>query len=113
MNRLVVVASAVAALACSAGTLAAQAPDGAQLYTRNCVACHGATGVPNAAMVRSMGAIPNFSDAGVMGAIADSTLVNVVTNGKGRSMPAYKTRLTADQIRAVIAHVRTLSRRPS
>lgn len=113
MSRMFVVATAVAALAFHAGTLAAQAPDGAQLYTRNCVTCHGATGVPNAAMVRSLGAIPDFSDARTMGAIADSTLVNAVANGKGRGMPAYKTRLTAEQIRAIVAHVRTLGRRPS
>ena len=113
MNRLVVITTAVAALAFGAGKLAAQAPDGAALYTRNCVACHGATGVPNPAMVRSLGAIPDLSDARAMAAKADSSLISAVANGVGRKMPAYGTRLTGEQIRAIVTQVRTLSRRPS
>jgi mono/diheme cytochrome c family protein len=112
MKRMGSLAAAGLALVLGAATLHAQAApaaDGAQLFARSCASCHGAAGVPNPAMVRSLGAIPDFSDAHVMGALADSTMVNVVTNGKGRSMPAYKTRLTPDQVRAVVAYVRTLS----
>ena len=112
MKRSISIAAVGLALALGASTLQAQAapaPDGAQLFARNCSSCHGANGVPNPAMVHSLGAIPDFTSAQTMGALADSTLVNVVTNGKGRTMPAYKTRLNPDQVRAVVAYVRTLS----
>lgn len=116
MNRTKpVVVAALVAVALAARPLGAQtpAPDGAQLYARNCASCHGATGVPNPAMVRSLGAMPDFSDARVMGELADSMLTNVITSGKGRGMPAYRTRLAPEQVRAIVAHVRTLSRRPA
>jgi mono/diheme cytochrome c family protein len=98
------------ALALGAGLLLAQqAPDGAQLYTRNCASCHGAAGVPNATMVRTLGAIPDLT-AAAMASVADSTLINTVTSGKNK-MPAYRTRLTPEQVRAVVTYVRTLSHR--
>jgi mono/diheme cytochrome c family protein len=103
----------IVAVTLAASPVAAQtpaAPDGAQLYTRNCASCHGATGAPSAAMLRSMPALPDFSNARTMAALADSTLVNVITNGKGRAMPAYRTRLTPEQVRLIVAHLRTLSR---
>jgi len=112
MKRIISIAAVAVALALGASTLRAQAapaPDGAQLFAHNCSSCHGAAGVPNPAMVHSLGAMPDFTNAQAMGALADSTLVNVVTNGKGRAMPAYKTRLNPDQVRAVVAYIRTLS----
>lgn len=110
-NTVLAVAGLVA-LALAAATADAQtpAPDGAQLYARNCASCHGATGAPSAAMLRSMPALPDLSNPRTMAALADSTLVNVVTNGKGRAMPAYRTRLTPEQVRLIVAHMRTLSR---
>lgn len=106
-------AATVTALALAGRALPAQAPpaDAAQQYTRMCASCHGATGVPVPAMVRSLGAIPDFTDARAMGAQADSTLVNAITAGKGR-MPAYRTRMTPEQTRAMVTYLRTLSRRP-
>jgi mono/diheme cytochrome c family protein len=108
------VMAGLVALTLAAGTLGAQtpaaAPDGAALYARNCASCHGATGAPSAAMQRSMPALPDFSNARTMAALADTTAVNIVTNGKGRTMPAYRTRLTPEQVRAIVAYMRTLSR---
>ena len=112
MKRIVSIAAVAAALVIGASSLRAQAapaPDGAQLFARNCSSCHGAAGVPNPAMVRSLGAIPDFTDARAMAAVADTTMTNVVTNGKGRTMPAYKTRLTPEQVHAIVTYVRSLS----
>jgi cytochrome c oxidase cbb3-type subunit 3 len=107
------VALGILALVGAGASQAQQAADGAQLYARNCASCHGASGVPNPAMVRSLGAMPDLSDARVLAALADTTIANAITAGKGRGMPAYRGRLTAEQIQAVIAYVRTLNRRPS
>lgn len=102
-------------LAMAAGTarLAAQQPtDAAALYARQCASCHGATGAPNPAMVRSLGTIPDFTDARGMAAQPDSVLQAAIAGGKGRNMPAYRSRLSAEQIRALVTYVKTLSRRP-
>jgi len=114
MKRIASIAAAVVALALgAAATAQAQqaqaAPDAAALWARNCASCHGTAGVPNPAMVRSMGAIPDFSDAHTVAGLADSTMVNVITNGKGRTMPAYRTRLTPEQVRALVTYVKSLS----
>ena len=112
MKRMAILVVAGLALSLGASVLQAQAaaaPDGAQLYARNCASCHGANGVPNPAMVTRLGAIPDFTSAQVMGALADSTLIGAVTNGKGRTMPAYRTRMTPEQVRAVVTYVKTLS----
>ena len=109
MRSLLVAGLALTLGATALQAQAAAAPDGATLFARNCASCHGANGVPNPAMVSRLGAIPDFTDARVMGAIADTTLFNVVTNGKGRTMPAYRTRLTPDQVHLVVAYVKTLS----
>lgn len=114
MNGRLVGATAMLAIAALTSPLASQQPtEPAAVYARQCASCHGATGAPNPAMVRSLGAMPDFSDARVMAAFPDSVLIAVVTAGKGRSMPAYRTRLTPDQVRALVAYVRTLSRPPS
>jgi cytochrome c6 len=54
-----------------------------------------------------MGAIP-FNSAALIKA-SDADLIAATTNGKGK-MPAYKAQLTAPQIAAAIAYVRTLQK---
>lgn len=110
-GKMVVTMAVLALLAPFGAVRAQQTTDAAQLYARNCASCHGANGAPNPVMARSLGAIPDFTDPRVVVALPDSVLINAVTAGKGRNMPAYRGRLTADQIRALVAHVRTLSRR--
>lgn len=112
MRRNVVMTLALGSLAAMAGAARAQQPiDAAQLFARNCASCHGTAGAPNPAMVRSLGPIPDFTDPRALASTPDSVLINAVTAGKGRNMPRYQGRLTADQIRALVAYVKTLARR--
>jgi mono/diheme cytochrome c family protein len=105
MNVKVMIFSAVLALA-SAATLQAQQPaDGAAVYAKTCASCHGPRGTPSPAM-----AIPDLASAPAMASVTDSLLRLAVVEGKGRMMPAYKGRLTPEQIQAVVAYIRTLSR---
>lgn len=113
MDTKVAVTSILVALATLAGSAAAQQPtDVAQLYARTCASCHGANGTPSPQMVQAMGAIPDFADRRAIAARPDSVLRAVITSGKGRLMPAYRTRLTPEQIQALVGYIRTLSRRP-
>lgn len=93
----------------SAGAVRAQQPaDAASTYAKTCASCHGAKGTPSPSMAHSMG-IPDFA-AATMASIPDSVLKNVVSAGKGRMMPSYKTRFTAEQIAQLVTYIRTFSR---
>ena len=108
MRTRIAIAAVVVAVFAGASRLSAQqaAETPAQLYTRSCVACHGATGVPAPAMATSMG-VPNFTDAHGVGAKPDSVLATSIRAGKGK-MPAYGTRLSADQIRHLVTYIKAM-----
>lgn len=94
----------------AAATLSAQQPnDAASLFSKTCASCHGATGTPSAAMKTSMG-VPDLAVAATLASVPDSVLRATVANGKGRMMPSYKTRLTPEQIAALVGYIRTLSK---
>lgn len=108
MNTKVMILCVLLGLA-SAGAARAQQPaDAASLYTKNCASCHGAKGTPAPSMVQSMH-VPDFA-AATLASIPDSALKNTVANGKGRMMPPYKARLTAEQITSLVTYIRTFSR---
>jgi len=91
----------------SAGALSAQQPtDAASLFAKTCASCHGAKGTPAPAMVHAMPGLPDFA-ATSMASVPDSVLTNAIANGKGRLMQAYKSRLTTEQIAALVAYIRT------
>jgi mono/diheme cytochrome c family protein len=111
--KRVVVCGMLAMVAGTASVAAQQPTDAAALYARQCASCHGAAGTPNPAMARSLGTIPDFTDARGVAAQPDSVLQAAIAGGKGRNMPAYRSRLTADQIRALVTYMKSLSRRPA
>ena len=83
----------------SPSVVATTSLDGKELYTTNCVKCHGADG-----------------KAGVMGAAdlsalqADNaSIINTIKNGKN-SMPAYGANLSDAQIKALSDYVATLKK---
>ena len=109
MTAKVLVATA-ALLVAIAGALATQQPvNAASVFTRSCAQCHGAKGAPSPAMVSSM-KVPDFSNPATLASLSDSVLRATVTNGKGRFMQAFKGRLKPEEIDALVAYVRTLSR---
>jgi mono/diheme cytochrome c family protein len=71
-------------------------------YTAKCAGCHGADGSKS-----MMGAKP-LSGADVQG-MSDADLNAAITNGKGK-MPAYKGKLTDDQIKDLVKYVRSLKK---
>lgn len=79
----------------------AVAEDAAALYKSKCQMCHGPDGKGSAAG-QKMGAKP-FSEVKA----SDKELVEITKNGKGK-MPAYKDKLTDDQINDLVKYVRTL-----
>jgi mono/diheme cytochrome c family protein len=91
----------------TAGALRAQQPvDAPSLFAKTCASCHGAKGTPAAAMAHAMPGLPDFAAAS-MAAVPDSVLSGAIANGKGRIMQAYKSRLSAAQITALVQYIRT------
>ena len=87
-------------------TTAGQAQDtGAATYKAKCEHCHGADGMSHT-FAGKMTHAANLRDPKVTGA-ADEDLIAVVTNGR-KKMPAYKGKLTDDQIKNVVGYVRTI-----
>jgi mono/diheme cytochrome c family protein len=82
-----------------------QAQDAASLFKSKCAGCHGADGT-GSAMGKKMGA-HDFTSADVQG-MTDAQLTDIITNGKGK-MPKYGS-LTPDQIKGLVAYIRTLKK---
>jgi len=68
--------------------------DGAATFTAKCKMCHGAAGEKN------------FTD---VASKSEADLVKITTDGKGK-MPAYKGKLSDDDIKAVVAYIKTLKK---
>ena len=77
--------------------------DGAALYKSKCAMCHGADGVAKKMAEPSR----NLNDAKFQAEMSKDAIVKVISEGKGK-MKGMKEKLTAEQIEAVSAHVKTL-----
>jgi mono/diheme cytochrome c family protein len=86
--------------------LAAQ--DAAALYKTKCQSCHAADGSGDTPMGKKLAA-HDFRSPDVQ-KLSDADLIAVVTNGKNK-MPAYKDKLTDDQIKQLVAYVRELGKK--
>jgi mono/diheme cytochrome c family protein len=99
-----------AAHAASAESIAS----GAALYKRQCVMCHGATGVGDGPAAKSMkGKLPSLMDKAVMAKLTDAQIHEAVTAGKKTqvgNMPALGKRLKPEEITDIVHYVRTLSK---
>ena len=90
---------------------------GAVIYKANCVACHGPTGEPDAALAQSLGVTPaNFSDSLFNSREPLSDWKVVVTEGGpalgfSDKMPAFGATLSEGDIVAVLAYIKTLAGR--
>jgi cbb3-type cytochrome c oxidase subunit III len=83
---------------------AAPPPDGTAIYKQHCAMCHGADGKGFAAIKT-----PDFTDPKWQASTKDKEIVEVIKNGKkGTPMPAFSKKLKDDEMRAVVAYIRSL-----
>lgn len=87
---------------------AVRADDGAATFKAKCVMCHGADGAGTTPVGKSM-KIRDLGSAEVQ-AQTDAQLSGIVTNGKNK-MPAYKGKLTDDQIKGLVAYIRQFAKK--
>jgi mono/diheme cytochrome c family protein len=108
---------AVAALtvhAMAQPSAAGNTANGRDLYLRYCSGCHGEDGRGEAKTFRPN--VGNLAVKELMDELSDEYLFTVIQKGgaavgKNAAMPAWSARLGDDEIRDVVAFVRTLARR--
>jgi mono/diheme cytochrome c family protein len=93
-------------LTCSRSARAAD--DAASLYKTKCAACHAADGSGNTPTGKAM-STPDLRSADAQKQ-TDAQLIDATANGKGKKMPAYKGKLTDDQIKQLVGYIRELAK---
>lgn len=96
----------VAALFLIAVPLPAQ--DAAALYKTKCAACHGPDGKAETAIGKA-NKLRDLGSAEVQKQ-SDDELSAIMTNGKGK-MPAYGKSLKPEQVKELVAYIRTLAKK--
>jgi cytochrome c6 len=102
MRKIGLALAAVAALVLVAAPVTA-GEDGAALYKSKCAMCHGADGVAKKMAEPSR----SFNDPKFQEAVSKDDVAKVVSDGKGK-MKGLKDKLSAEQIAAVAAHVKSM-----
>ncbi len=85
------------------------AQDAPALYKSKCAACHAADGSGNVPTGKTLGVTDLTS--GDVQKQTDAQLTDSITNGKGKKMPAYKGKLTDDQIKGLVGYLRELAKK--
>ncbi len=95
----------------SGGGSSANLERGASLYKSKCGSCHGKSGEGSAMMAKVFKATPealNLADAATA-ARPDAELISTTKNGKNK-MPAYKGKLSDEEIGDLIGFIRSLKK---
>lgn len=85
----------------AAGTAAEPSSGGAEVYANHCTRCHGADGKARTAKGKQVGAVDLTSSEWTPNEARDT---RIISKGKG-SMPAFKSKLTADEITSVARYI--------
>lgn len=80
---------------------------GADTYKVRCAMCHGDDGTANTPAGKAFKAA-SFSDPAIV-KISDADRLAIVKKGKGK-MPPFGDKLTDEQIKSVLAYIRTLQK---
>jgi high-affinity iron transporter len=88
--------------------------NGAALYKRQCVMCHGTAGLGDGPAAKSMkGKLPSLAAKATMAKLTDAQIHDAITNGKKTevgNMPALGKRLKPEEITDIVNYVRTLAK---
>lgn len=103
-SRILALAAVSLALASPAAT---RAEDAAKIYGKTCALCHGPEGKPNETFAK-MG-VRSFKDQEWQKATSDAQIEKSIREGKkGTLMASFEKQLSADEIKALVAHIRKL-----
>jgi mono/diheme cytochrome c family protein len=88
-------------------SVSALAENAAEIYKTRCWACHGATGAGDTMLGRNLKLRPLGSDE--VQKQSDDELATIIAKGRNR-MPAFEHKLTKDQIRDLVRHIRSVKK---
>ena len=112
VRRTNLAAASVLAATFLAAPAHAADPDAAKIYAKTCALCHGPEGQPNEAFAK-MG-VRSFKDPEWQKATPDAQLEKAIREGKkGTLMASFEKQFTAEEIKALVAHVRKLGAAPA
>jgi mono/diheme cytochrome c family protein len=83
--------------------------DAANVYKAKCSVCHAPDGSGNVAMGKQLGA-KDLRSAETQKQ-TEAQLADSIANGVGKKMPAYKGKLTDDQIKALAGYILSLGKK--
>jgi len=86
---------------------AAAEPDAAKIFTKTCALCHGPEGQPNESFAKL--GVRSFKDHEWQKATPDTQIDKSIREGKkGTLMASFEKQLSAEEIKALVAHIRKL-----
>jgi cytochrome c553 len=104
---------ATTAAVCLAAGLSASAADVKENYKTHCAKCHGDDGKGQTKMGKKAGC-KDYSDAKVLAALKDDAAFKAVKEGQKEGdkeqMKPFGDKLSDDEIKALIAHIRTFKK---
>jgi mono/diheme cytochrome c family protein len=83
-------------------------PAARELFRQNCIKCHGLDGTGGAARGR-LPRIPDFTKASWQARRTDAQLVASILDGKEPEMPSWRGKVSVEQARSLVAHVRAFA----
>ena len=84
---------------------AAYADGGSEIFKAKCSACHGASGAGDSMLGKNL-KIPSLISTEIQSQ-SDDELFATISKGK-KKMPAFNSKLSPDQIRSLVKHIRSL-----
>jgi cytochrome c oxidase cbb3-type subunit 3 len=82
------------------------AADGDSVFKSHCAGCHGSDGKGNSAI-----GTPDFTSPKTLSGHSDADVTDTITNGReGTIMPAWKGKLSDQEVAALVAYLRSLGR---
>jgi mono/diheme cytochrome c family protein len=90
-------------------TAPALAQDAGALFKSKCTVCHAPDGSGSSATGKQLGVTDLRADE--VQKQTDAQLSDSITNGKGTKMPAYKGKITDDQIKGLVSYIRSLAKK--
>lgn len=116
MRPVALAAVLAGGMALAAGAAKPDAAPGKTIYDRDCKSCHGGTGKGDGEDAAYFDPKPpDFTDRAVLSKRSDDFLAAVITAGgpaKGLSKDMPATKLSAAEVKSVVAYIRQLSAPP-
>ncbi len=98
---------------CAVGAVTASAADVKENWDKHCAKCHGADGAGKTKMGEKL-KVKDYTDAKVQAAMKDAEMTKAtkegVKDGDATKMKAFGDVLSDDEIKALVAYVRTLKK---